>query len=304
MSPIEQLRAANIAQILAFENCELAFVERDGVVYFARYPKGVSAPSSAVVKLLQGIFDQFVDHSFFILRNRIFTTSYVGEMEKGMVKVVAKRLCDGIVPVKEVPSAELESESNLIPTVSSGTKVLAPLKALRFLEIGTTPEICVSTRHLNAANEASLSDLCSIGHMSLKALSNDPSSWLQAAAQLSRANPRGDVLHEFDRGIAAILVGPEGQVLGFGVNSNSKNKTLHAEVNMVQRYYREQGQKIPRGSKIYSTHKPCKMCAGMIYDWCEEPQSIEVVYSVEETGRLSSETVLDRFQLNRKLTQD
>jgi tRNA(Arg) A34 adenosine deaminase TadA len=123
--------------------------------------------------------------------------------------------------------------------------------------------------------------------------------WL--AGGVARGVPRGGVLHDFDRDIAALLISPVGTVLSYGINSNSKNKTLHAEVNLVQRLYREKGFKIPEGSILYSTHKPCKMCAGMIYQWSEVPGSLQVYYSVEETGLFSRHTVLDREGLNKRV---
>ena len=113
--------------------------------------------------------------------------------------------------------------------------------------------------------------------------------------------PRGAVLHDHDRAIAAMLIDGNGELLSYGVNSNSRNKTLHAEVNLVQRWFRESGKKIPSGAVLYSTHKPCKMCAGMIYHWSENPRDVQVFYAVEEDGGLSRETVLDQHRLNKQL---
>jgi tRNA(Arg) A34 adenosine deaminase TadA len=113
--------------------------------------------------------------------------------------------------------------------------------------------------------------------------------------------PRGDVLHDYDRDIAAILVDAEGKLLSYGVNSNSKNKTLHAEVNLIQRYFKETGRKIPLGAVLYSTHKPCKMCAGMIYHWSENPDVLQVYYNIDEQGGLSKTTILDEKELNWRL---
>ena len=87
---------------------DVAFVESQGVLYYSYYPKQVQSPSSAVVKLLQGIFDVHVDHSFFILRRRIFTTGKLTEMCRGMIKVVAKRANDNVQAIDHGMTLELK----------------------------------------------------------------------------------------------------------------------------------------------------------------------------------------------------
>ncbi|WP_413292433.1 Bd3614 family nucleic acid deaminase [Bdellovibrio sp. HCB185ZH] len=269
-------RARHLAFLLYKETFEVAFVEFKGKVYYSHFPKGLVAPSSAVVKLLQGLFDRHVDHSFFILRQRIFTTAQLSEMCKGMIKVVAKRASSEIIP---------EQDSQF-------------LENLEFIEIDSSMAALSAVTHLNVENKISLTELND--RLRINNATTDE-ELVQAAQALSRQVPRGDVLHDHDRSIAALLVSKDGEILSYGVNSNSKNKTLHAEVNLIQRYFRENGRKIPTGSVLYSTHKPCKMCAGMIYGWMENPANIKVYYSVEESGGLSSQTVLDRLGLNQQL---
>ncbi|MNS97203.1 tRNA-specific adenosine deaminase [compost metagenome] len=119
--------------------------------------------------------------------------------------------------------------------------------------------------------------------------------------ELAAQIPRGEVLHDYDRDIAAVLLNADREVLSYGLNSNSKNKTLHAEVNLVQRYFRENHQMIPEGAILISTHKPCKMCAGIIYDSAVNPRSLKIQYGVEELGGLSRATILDQWQLNSRI---
>ncbi|MFV8257230.1 Bd3614 family nucleic acid deaminase [Bdellovibrio bacteriovorus] len=272
---LAEKRAEHIAFLLASDGGEVAFVEDKGIVYFARFPGGVAAPSSAVVKLLQGLFDRFVDHSFFILRQRIYTTAVLTEMCRGMVKVVAKRITENIKPHNHGGEP-----------------------GLQFVEISSAGQILLPVAHLNQENQKPVSEV-SKWLQSQKA--QTPGQQLELASGLADLVPRGDVLHDYDRDIAAFLLNDQGQLLSYGVNSNSKNKTLHAEVNLVQRLYRETGKKIPAGAVLYSTHKPCKMCAGMIYHWCEDPSQMKVYYSVEEKGGLSRQTVLDQHGLNQHL---
>ncbi|MGZ3744742.1 MAG: Bd3614 family nucleic acid deaminase, partial [Pseudobdellovibrionaceae bacterium] len=83
-------------------------------------------------------------------------------------------------------------------------------------------------------------------------------------------------------------------------NSSSKNKTLHAEVNAVQRLFRDSQKKLPIGAKLYTTRKPCKMCAGMIHDWSEDPASLEIYYLEEDKSSRNSvlERVVKWFRLD------
>ncbi|WP_413558918.1 Bd3614 family nucleic acid deaminase [Bdellovibrio sp. HCB209] len=271
-------RARHLAFLLYKDTFDVAFVEFQGKVYFAHYSQGSVAPSSAVVKLLQGLFDRHVDHSFFILRQRIFSTATLSEMDRGMIKVVAKRASDGIIPVQDPEFSE----------------------SLELIEVDSKENILSQVSHLSSENKQSVADVQK--WFAAQGTQTDEDH-LRVALSLAQQVPRGEVLHDHDRDIAAILISAEGELLGYGVNSNSKNKTLHAEVNLIQRLFKENSQKIPAGATLYSTHKPCKMCAGMIYDWSENPTSVRVFYSVDEIGGLSKQTILDRHGLNQQLPQ-
>lgn len=251
---------------------DLAFVEYSGVVYYAHYSQGVRAPSSAVVQLLQGLFDEFVDHSFFILRQRIFFTGTATEMCRGMVKVVAKRMTDQIVPRDQGMRLQLSYHC-----------------------AGDGEPTVIRSRFLSAENKKPLFEV--EGWLAARS-PQVIADFLKAAKELTAWVPRGEVLHDYDREVGAVLLDREGRLLSYGLNSNSKNKTLHAEVNLLQRLYLERGQMVPPGAQLYVTHKPCKMCAGMIYHWSEEPMELQVFYSVEEMGTHSRQTVLDRLRLN------
>ncbi len=270
---LNEKRARHIAFLLYRPGFDSAFVEYNGVVYHSYYSPSQEAPSSAVVKLLQGVFDQFIDHSFFILRQRIYTTAPLTEMCRGMIKVVAKRASELILPEPGDIQEQLE-----------------------FKELGTLNEPLVKIQHLSEENKLSVLEVQKRIDVLQPRQTQD---FLRAARDLAANVPRGDILHDHDRDIAALLISSEGKVLSYGVNSNSKNKTLHAEVNLLQRLYSEFQIKIPVGATFYSTHKPCKMCAGMIYQWSEKAEAVKVFYSVEEKGTLSCNTVLDRLHLNK-----
>jgi hypothetical protein len=268
----EKKRAEHIAFLLQKPGMDLAFIEHSGVVYFSHYPQRAKAPSSAVVQLLQGLFDEFVDHSFFILRQRIFSTGASTEMCRGMVKVVAKRMTDRIVPTDHGLNLQLSYRG-----LNS-----EDIKLLR-------------SRFLSDENKKPLAE---VEDLLFSSDSHGAGDFLRFAKELTRWVPRGKVLHDYDREVGAVLLDPEGRFLCYGLNSNSRNKTLHAEVNLLQRLYAEKGLMVPKGAKLYVTHKPCKMCAGMLYHWCEDPLTLQVLYLIAETGAQSRQTILDQFHLN------
>lgn len=264
MVSIEQ--AQNIAFHLSRPGFAVAFVCANNKIYVAYCSESAKTCTSVVVKLLQGIFEQHLDHSFFILRNRIFTTSQATEMCRGMIKVVAKRMTDQIQPIQN----SLRLDSEVVELFPGQDQIQS-----RFLtEVNTAKPVLEPWQH-------------------------SPLEW---AKQLAKLNPRGDILHDYDRDIAAILVNYQGELLEFALNSNSKNKTLHAEVNLIQKYVNRTGKKIPVDAKVYTTHKPCKMCAGMIFENSEQREKTFVFYDIEESGGLSVDTVLDRHHLNQKIT--
>lgn len=250
---------------------DVAFVEHQGKLYYSQIQNSTHAPSSAVVKLLQGLFDEFVDHSFFILRNRIYTNAVLTSMCHGMIKVVAKR------------ASTIVARDHGIAT------------QIQRIEIGAKESIIIQSRFLNRELIEKSYALATEKQSSLTSM--------QLLKSIATLNPRGEVLHDYDRDIAAVLFDAQGKILSLGLNNNAKNKTLHAEVNMVQDFFLRTGKKIPLGAKIFSTHKPCRMCAGMIDHWSEPRNEVFVFYGIEETGSLSRNTALDLKKLNVQLAE-
>jgi len=112
--------------------------------------------------------------------------------------------------------------------------------------------------------------------------------------QASRANNRYYTLS-----IAALLVSAEARILAWAVNSSARNKTLHAEVNLVQSYCRRTGAPLPAGARIYTTLKSCKMCAGMIWSAARDPLSLRVFFGKDDPGPKARATVLSANSFER-----
>lgn len=87
--------------------------------------------------------------------------------------------------------------------------------------------------------------------------------------------------------VGALLVSDAGQILACGLNTSYVGFTLHAEVNMLQSYIAKNGAP-PNNCRIYTTLKPCEMCAGMIAHFCN---NAVVYYSQNDPG--ANNTFLD-----------
>lgn len=85
--------------------------------------------------------------------------------------------------------------------------------------------------------------------------------WLNRAVRLAKIAARNGEVP-----VAAIVVGPQGQLLGVGLNNREKqiNPLGHAELIAIQR----SGKKLKNwrlvGCTIYVTLEPCVMCAGAL----------------------------------------
>jgi hypothetical protein len=246
-----------IAHLLqAQEQEELAWVGLEKKIYFVRQAKGISGPTSPVVKLIQGIFEQFVDHSFFILRNRIYTTAKLTPMCQGMVDLAAKRVT-GEIRAKD---QGIELQEELIEIKGPDILVSEHLVPVHW----NPPKVI----HTEVEAKGALEDLC-------------------------RLIPRGEVLHDHNRAIGAILCDQIGKVISWSTNNNYKNKTLHAEVCLLQSL---QGT-LPEGGTLYVSLKPCRMCANMIAHLLPFDTKFSVRYLQDDPGPKASRTDLEARNL-------
>lgn len=124
------------------------------------------------------------------------------------------------------------------------------------------------------------------------------SEWMQVADSLARAVPRDEArpLHEQSRAVGAVLVSRDGELLSWGSNSGASNRILHAELSTLLRL----NSKIPPGATLYVTLKPCKLCAGAIWECAADRSSLRVVYRDPDPGPMGSRTVLDESTHERE----
>lgn len=241
---------------------QTAWLQHENKTYWAQSHTefhGSGLPNSALVLLLQGLFDLFRDHTFFILRQRIYLNYQASEMDLGMIKVVAKRWSLGAWPPED-PGKLIE--------IQAGDDGF--FKA-------SIPEVTA---------QSSLPTISSLGF--------DTHSVKSALSQLESCVTRKGDLHDQSRPLAAILTDGNGQVLQTSVHQGSINKTLHAEIDLLQKIFRK-GIRINSSMRLYVPMKPCHMCAGMIHQCGIQ----KTWYLRDDPGSMARGTVLDRLGQNQ-----
>jgi tRNA(Arg) A34 adenosine deaminase TadA len=103
--------------------------------------------------------------------------------------------------------------------------------------------------------------------------------------------------------IAAMLVDNEGVILEVTLNSVNLNHTFHAEVNLLQKYFKT-AQVLPPGATIYTTLKPCRMCAGMFAELMANRPDVAIIYGQNDPGAHATNTALDRQFRDQQISID
>lgn len=228
-------------------------------IYWAAIPKSrEQVPSSAVIKLIQGLFEQYWDQSFFLLRQRIWTTAILSEMDRAMVKVAAKR-----AQQLEGPA---DSRLGFVPGSDEGFGVVDEV-FFRRDQIRSDLEKKYVGKELMSAREIQT-----------------------AIDELRGSVPRGEVLHDHNRPISAILIGNDQKVLATSVHAGSLNKTLHAEVRLCQSF----ASRFPEGSRLFVSMKPCLMCSAMVSHMSQGLHDFQTIYLENDPGRMARGTSLER----------
>lgn len=223
--------------------------------------KGSFRPSSAVVQLIQLVFETHKDQSFFLLRNRIHTTAPLTDLDRATVRLMAKR-CSHVISTSERTTRNFEHLT--FRELASDCMQLPPSPSSAMALIGTRVKTKEQAR----------------------------SALLSLAADVVRT---GD-LHDCHRALACILVDHDGQLIAAETNLSAHNKTLHAETLLCQRYYEQHQNMFPRGSTMYVSLSPCRMCAEMIQTMSKESDAFFVYFLERDTGPAARNTCLDRNQ--------
>jgi tRNA(Arg) A34 adenosine deaminase TadA len=131
----------------------------------------------------------------------------------------------------------------------------------------------------------------------------DDVGWMELALELAGEVDRSGIdpaSGRSDRPIAAVLVGPENGLLAWATHRGSRNAMRHAEINLVEDWLARTRSGLPRGATLYATLKPCRACAGLIWDAALDPRTLRVLYAADDPGRVARETVLDAGSAERR----
>ncbi|MCM2277419.1 MAG: Bd3614 family nucleic acid deaminase [Oligoflexia bacterium] len=247
----------------------LAFVATEEAIYYAREPfptvEGGRSPHSAVTSLIQGLYELDPARARALVRRRIYSTAAPTPMCRGMVKVAAKRLT---APIKPDPACAEADGAISVPT----KELMAPPAPV----LASPLESAWGEPSRRAPPQTPRSDA---EYMALAFRMTEP------AYRARNAAARG-------RPIAALLVSREGSLLSWAINTDFHNRTRHAEVNLLQGYFERTSQGLPSGSRIYTTLKPCRMCAGMIWHCTRDLASLRVFYGEDDPGPHARNTAL------------
>lgn len=171
--------------------------------------------------------------------------------------------------------------------------------AAKRITTNTPPESPVLQIPNDAIHLGELAPLKKFQIPTLSKAQNDVHAWMQVAFSLI-SDPSHEKLYLRDRPVAALLLSHDDRLLGAAVNTNASNRTQHAEMNLLRDHYEKTGKPLPRGAKVLTTLKPCKMCAGMIYDFMEP--DVRVIFAHDDPGPNARMTALDCYsQIQSKL---
>lgn len=97
------------------------------------------------------------------------------------------------------------------------------------------------------------------------------------------------------KAIACVLLSPSGELLSQGSHLGFGNRALHAEVQALRSYFHRNKRAIslPQGTRVFTTLKPCKMCAAQLWHCSPDRDALEVFYAKNDPGPMAQRTTLD-----------
>ncbi len=213
---------------LARPHQDLAWLPVGDQVLHTSVTPAAHAPRSAVLDLVQGVYERCPGQAHAALRSRIRTTTARNERDRSVVKVAAKRCTWGLAP-----------------------------------RPGTLPDVELVDVSADAARARDRARRAALAPPAI-----DVRAWLAAPD------------------IRAVLLDAEGRPLWAARNDPDPNRTLHAEVCLLQGF----AAPLPPGSTVLVGLQPCRMCAALLVHAATGP--LEVRYLAPDPGPFARGTAL------------
>jgi tRNA(Arg) A34 adenosine deaminase TadA len=252
-------------------------------------------PFSPVVNLIQGLYAARGESATRLLKTRPIRANYLlHNMCRGMIEIVGAT--GNGTPYWQHPGSTIkptfgspETQANLLARIKRVQRIenhrLDRLKQFAVTSLGPKP----ANINLTNTDAAGVARIYMLAALSLASRRMDP--------RQSKVAPAG-------KNIAAMLVAADGEVLGAALNSVDEHGdvTCHAEVNLVQSFFLlNQEKRIPAGARIFTTLKPCAMCAGMIREAAEDNSKNLTYYGQFDPGSGAAKTALSEAHAERPL---
>ena len=255
-----------IQGLLATEDgMDVAFIRYGGpglrssaTVWFARRRPVAPEPLTAAIDLIQGLWELDPDNARTHVRRRILTSYSPSDMERDFVKVSAKQIWGPI----EGDDSPLDDRDHLIDVGPLAAR--ARQRALDDVDTLAGPD-----PNIQSANQ-----------------------WAEHAKHLASTVDRYGPRHSSAQPVGCVLLDDQLRFLHQARNTNSKHRTLHAEANLVQTWFSLRATTFPKSCTVITTLQPCRMCASLLRNACEDPDSLSVIYLDEDRGRMARNTIL------------
>lgn len=118
-------------------------------------------------------------------------------------------------------------------------------------------------------------------------------SWIQFKDKSFERDNHSRPRHQESRLVRSLLLDENLKIQMGAENRNSKNKTKHAEIQLLQNYFAKNKKGFDKRNVLVTSLQCCKMCAAMIWHMQMEPlNNLEVYFFEEETGSSARDTIL------------
>lgn len=220
---------------------------------------------SAITRLIYGVGCEFGEERLRLLRQRIFTLTPPNLWEANLIKVCAKRSSTAAdFSLQDIPThKQIDIGRDLEPDAES---------AVHSELVGT----------IIKKSDA------------LKLVT------LTASHQTQSAHRQSLHLHKSSRAVSAMLCDANDRILAITINTNATCQIRHAEINLFLNLKSQGIERLPTHSKLYTSLKPCRMCAAMIRSAItpeirDPRKALQIISAKDDIGSFGRHSLLEGF---------